>query len=293
MTRLGREIAVVRARSGSDRYTFPIALVLVLCFWCAQAGMAGTPPGLRHGREFSELPKATQLFEKELQFAQKARTRDARIKHLRNALKHRPGHPENLAAEYRIGILLSQHYDPNNPQPPRREEAARVFDHILRTYKHMDYYRKDPTNSSSDLQFMIPKAAIHRANLTFDPNGHEKIRQWLYFSMKCMAETHERRVKDWTNEPAPPEVRLDDPLGGQLERAKWKSRMHLWEQRRKRAAEGNVFSKSEMAIVEVAVRLYRSLYRRRMPGKVKELTEQIVRDFPGTPMAKVAQWHIH
>lgn len=255
--------------------------------------MAGTPPGLRHGREFSELPKATQLFEKELQFAQKARTRDARIKHLRNALKHRPGHPENLAAEYRIGILLSQHYDPNNPQPPRREEAARVFDHILRTYKHMDYYRKDPTNSSSDLQFMIPKAAIHRANLTFDPNGHEKIRQWLYFSMKCMAETHERRVKDWTNEPAPPEVRLDDPLGGQLERAKWKSRMHLWEQRRKRAAEGNVFSKSEMAIVEVAVRLYRSLYRRRMPGKVKELTEQIVRDFPGTPMAKVAQWHIH
>jgi hypothetical protein len=108
-----------------------------------------------------------------------------------------------------------------------------------------------------------------------------------------MQKTCEQRTKDWANEPSPPEVREDDPFGGPIERAKWKSRMHMWEQRQKRAKEGDVFSPLEMGTVEAAVRQYGySFGLRQKAGDVALAMGTVIRDFPGTPMAKIAEGHI-
>lgn len=246
------------------------------------------------GQDLSVSSEATQLFEEEVQLAEKASERDVKIVHYRNALKHRPGHPDNLAAEFRIAVLLSQYFSPKNPQPVRRRDSVSVYENILRTYKHMDYYSKRPVESSSDLQFKIPKAAIHLACLYRGLDGdNSKARQWTYFAMECMQKTCEQRTKDWTNEPAPPEVREDDIFGGRRERAKWKSRMQSWEQRKKRAKEGDVFSPLELATAKAAVRQYGySFGLRQKAGDVALAMGNILRDFPGTPMAKIAEGHI-
>jgi hypothetical protein len=246
------------------------------------------------GQDLFISSEAARLFEEEVQRAEKASERDVKIEHLRNALKHRPGHPDNLAAEFRIAVLLSQYYSSKKPQPVRRRDSVAVYENILQTYKHMDYYSKRPVDSSSDMQFMIPQAAIHLACLYRGLDGdNSKARQWTHFAMECMQKTFEQRMQDWANEPASPEVREDDPFGGRMERAKWKSRMHMWEQRQKRAKEGDVFSPLEMGTVEAAVRQHGYTFGPiHNAGDVTLAMGTIIRDFPGTPMAKIAEGHI-
>ena len=208
---------------------------------------------------------------------------------MRQALEYRPGDPNNLALEYRIGVLLSQYWDPEHPQPRRPEEAVEAFEHIVASYRHMDYYSRHPVNGSDDLQFKIPRAAIHLASLDSRPG---QARHWSHFAMARLAETFERRQADWLNQPPPPEVREDDPLGGPRERAKWESRMHAWQERKRRAREGDVFGTLEMGVVEQAFRRYRNSFGWLRPSETVVAMGQIVRDFPGTPMARLAQGRI-
>jgi hypothetical protein len=228
-------------------------------------------------------------FEEEMRLAKRAVDRDARVEHLRRALESRPEDPNNLAIEYRIAVLLSQYYDPEHPLPRRPQEAVEVYEHIVASYRHMDYYSRHPVSGSDDLQFKIPLAAIHLASLDSRPG---KARHWSHFAMARMAETFERRQADWRNQPPPPEVREDDPLGGPRERAKWESRMHAWEERQRRAREGDVFSTLEMGVVEQAFRRYRNSFGWLRPSETVVAMGQIVRDFPGAPMARLAQGRI-
>jgi len=274
------------ARLEFGKFAAAIGLALVCCVGIVSANAPEQPVSGRQVQHSSAASEAARRFAEEMQLAEKAQGRDAAVEHLQNALGQRPGHPDNLALEYRIGILLSQGYEPNNPRPWRREEAVVVFRYILQTYKHMDYYSKEPVNSSGDMQLMIPKAALHLASSESDP---AKARVWIHFAMECMAQTCARRVADWTNEPAPREVREDDPLGGPLERAKWQSRMHRWQQRREKAAEGDVFSLLERSIARDAVHQYRYRFGTLRPTDVAIPMGRIVRDFPGTPMARIAQ----
>jgi len=286
---------MVKVRSHLYRHMALIGFTLILGVCSVRADIVGQPPSLHQGQNLSISSEAAQLFEDEVQLAEKARERDVKIEHLRNGLKYRPEHPDNLAAEFRIAVLLSQYYDPENPQPVRRRDSVGVYERILRTYKHMDYYSKEPVNSSSGMQFMIPEAAIHLACLyrgLDEDNG--KSRQWTHFAMNCMAETYERRKTDWLSEPQPrwPGKQALSMLGLEY-KEKMQGRIERWKKRQKDAAEGDVFSPLEMAVVKAAVRQYGYTFGlRQKAGDVALAMGNIIRDFPGTPMAKVAAGHI-
>lgn len=287
---------MIKVRAHLGRYLVLIGLTLLLCVCGVRADTVGPPPSPRERQDISSITsEATQLFEKEVQLAEKARERDVKIEHLRNALKHRPEHPDNLAAEFRIAVLLSQYYDPENPQPVLRKDSVGVYENILRTYKHMDYYSKKPVNSSGDMQLMIPEAAIHLACLYRGLDGDNgKARQWTHFAMKCMAETYERRKTDWPSEPRPrwPGKQALSMLGPEY-KEKMQGRIERWKKRQKDAAEGDVFSPLEMAVVKAGVRQHGHTFGlRQNAGGVALAMGNILRDFPGTPMAKIAEEHI-
>ena len=290
---------MVKMLSQFGKYVVLAGLTLILGVCSIQAGMVGPlppppPPELSQDKVDSASSEATQLFEKEVQLAEKARERDVKIEHLRNALKHRPEHPDNLAAEFRIAVLLSQYYDPENPQPVLRKDSVGVYENILRTYKHMDYYSKKPVNSSGDMQLMIPEAAIHLACLYRGLDGDNgKARQWTHFAMKCMAETYEHRKTDWPSEPRPrwPGKQALSMLGPEY-KEKMQGRIERWKKRQKDAAEGDVFSPLEMSVVKAAVRQYGYTFGKQRLSEVVVPMSQIIKDFPGTPMVKVAQGHI-
>ena len=257
-------------------------LLITLCVCLTCGGQVNSPPA-----------GAMDTFKKELELARTAPDRDSRVEHLRQAVEYRPEDPRNLALEYRIGVLLCQHYDPKCPQPLRRREAVGVYEAVLKSYSHMDYYSSRPVDSMNDMQFMIPKAAVHLACLYRGLDGKEdKAREWTHFAMARMAETCERRKADWLSEPPPPEVHEDDPWGGPMARGKWEGRMQTWEERQRRAKEGDVFGPLEIAIAGAAVRQYGYSFGRQRPGEVAIPMGQIIRDFPGTPMAEIAEGHI-
>jgi len=76
------------------------------------------------------------------------------------------------------------------------------------------------------------------------------------------------------------------------ERGSRESRGKFYEQRRADAANGDVFWPLEMSLVETAVRQYGYSHGRQKPHEVPIVMGEIVKRFPGTPMAKVAQGHI-
>ena len=234
------------------------------------------------------------LFQKELELAEAATDRDTRVQHLQTALAHRPNDPENIVIECRIAAELSQRYDPEHPTPFRREEALKVIEGIVKRYEHMDYYSPRPVNSSNSMQLMMPQAAIWGACLERGLNrNNQKAREYTLFAMRCLTDTYERRMGDWSHEPPPPRPSLDDPVrGGEMGTRKWKARMDRWQERQQSAAKGEVFRRLEMSAVTAAVRQHGYTYGRQQPHEVPIAMGEIVRAFPGTPMAKVAQEHM-
>ena len=177
--------------------------------------------------------KAITLFQKEIQLAEQAEDRDSRVEHMRNALKYRPKHPRNIVIEYLIGIELSQRIDPEHKQGPRHAEALPFFEGIIKKYKHMNYYRPDPTSSTNNPQLMVPHAAILAACLQRGVNRDSKTaRNYTHFAMECFNQTYEKRIEDWKNKLPPV---LSGFNKGPLEQSKWKSRMEFWKWLKKAA----------------------------------------------------------
>ena len=233
------------------------------------------------------------LVGEQMDLAEKAPDRDTRLVHLREALTIRPDHRDNLDIEFRIAVELSQRYDPKYPdQTPRRDEAIVVYEGLLTKYNHMDYYSSEPVDRSYDPQTMVPQAAVHLAWLYQGPHGDSaKARDCLIRAMDCLKQTYEKRIEDWSSAPPPPKPDPNSPFVGLLGMGKWEWRMAQWNERRQDAADGNVLGPLEMPVVKAAVRQYAYTYGRQKPYEVPAIMGEIVKLFPGTPMAKVAQEH--
>ncbi|HUT30913.1 MAG TPA: hypothetical protein VMX13_14060 [Sedimentisphaerales bacterium] len=236
----------------------------------------------------------TNRFNQELRLAKEAPDRNSKVEHMAKALSYGPNHPDNIKIEFEMAVAMSQHWDPENPQPMRREEALEIYKRILATYNHMDYYSPEPVNRSSCKQFMVPESAVHLACLYRGlRRDTPKARETLHFGMECMQKTYERRKSDWANAQPPREPKPNDRFGGPFKRAKWESRMAHWQKRKKAAEAGDVFSKLEMETAKAAVRQYGYTFGQRQKGmQVALAMGEIIRDFPDTPMAKIAAGHI-
>ena len=74
--------------------------------------------------------------------------------------------------------------------------------------------------------------------------------------------------------------------------AKLRSRVDLWWQRRTASEKGQVFGAMETSIIVAAVRQFGLSYGNQHAEDVPAVMGLIVREFPGTPMATIAQGHI-
>jgi hypothetical protein len=220
------------------------------------------------------------LFAEEMAAAKKAESREGQVQHLRRALSLRPNDPQNIVIEYRIGIELSQR------TPQRIDEGRAVFEQIVAAYKHMDYYSPNPVDRSESPQLMIPQAAVFAASYNGARDGGAKAREYAVLAMKALRETHKRRVADWQ---APRKREKPDAFDGPIEASKRKSREHFYAKRRADAARGDVFGPLEMQAVERAVDQYEYSRSPQSPAEVAAAMAEIVKMFPATPMAEVAQ----
>ena len=264
--------------------------VVSLCFSTCCAQDAPANPAL----DASSAPQAVDQFAVVMTAADKAKDRDSRVGYLRKALSLRSDHPDNIAIEFRIAIELTQRIDPGNMHGPHKTEGLAVLEHIVKSYRNMDYYSSEPVNSSGSMQDMVPKAAILAAGLEdVLNNDQQKAREFVIFAMKQLEEKYEKRVSDWATLPLPkPGPYVDREFGPTMgSKSHWQSSVRNVEKRRAAAAEGNVFSPIEMVTVNAAVKQFGYLHGQQKPDEVPAVMGEIVRMFPGTPMAKAAQEH--
>ncbi|NQT92270.1 MAG: hypothetical protein HQ559_05880 [Lentisphaerae bacterium] len=268
-------------------------LVFVTCvvigFICAVLqGQNSLPPSDANAN-------ARILVQEQMDLAEKAPDRDTRLVHLRKALTIRPDNPDNLAIEFRIAVELSQRYGPKYPdQTPRRDEALVIYERLLKKYNHMDYYSPEPVDRSYAPQLMVPAAAVHLACLYRGLHDDSaKARDCLIFAMDCLKQTHEKRIEDWSNAPAPPKPDPNSRYGGlSSPMEKWEARLAYWKKRRQDAVEGNVLGSLEMSLIRAEVRQFGYTFGPQKPYEVPVIMGQIIKMFPDTPMARVAQEHI-
>jgi hypothetical protein len=238
------------------------------------------------GTSDSVTSEMEETIDRQVWLSENAQDRDSKIEHLEKALELRPDHPDNLAIEFRIAVLMSQNYDPEHPLPMRRRDAVNVYQHILDTYDHMAYYKIGLSDSLSDMQLMVPLAAIHMASLNPVDQNRDEAKRWTHFAMQCLAATYERRKSDWMKGPS--SRQLPEMRPPWLTRGKLEQRRKMWSERRERAVTRDVFGKLEMTVAEAAVRQY--LYSSSGHGSLVAIrVGQIIKEFPETPMAKIAQ----
>jgi hypothetical protein len=151
----------------------------------------------------------------------------------------------------------------------------------------MAYYKIGLCDSLSDMQLMVPLAAIHMACLNPVYQNRDEAKRWTHFAMQCLAATYERRKSDWMKGPS--SRQLPEMPSPWLTRGKLEQRRKMWSERRERAASGDVFGELEMPVCEVAVRHYFYLVKGHDPGLAAISMGLIIKAFPDTPMAKIAQ----
>lgn len=133
---------------------------------------------------------------------------------------------------------------------------------------------------------MVRRAAILAASiLSAQPNGGARSRELLQIAMSDLQWTYERRAKEWLAAPAP----RPNPNETEL---KYANHLRNWERRKRQAAEGNVAGPQDIAIVKAAVRQYGLSFGPQEPKQVVIAMENIIRNYPNTPMATVAKEHV-
>jgi len=217
-------------------------------------------------------------FDSEIGLANNAFNRSDRLKHLQNALLLRPGHPENIAVEYRIAIVLAQHGDIDNRVRPQPDEAIPWFQGIIEKYNHIDYYESSASTGTWDSQFMVPRAKVQLASLYLNKPGAGPLsRDLLFDAMEDIEITFNQRKEDWLAAPEP-KLGFSESTGDS--------------NRRIAASEGLVFHEVEVQVIEAAVRQYGFTYGRQQSWEVEETMLAIINRFPDTPMATIARRHI-
>ena len=165
------------------RYGMSVLAVVLVITLASVASFGEDQVG---GQVPSANPQSQEdLVAAEMSLADQAEDRDSRVKHMRKALSYRPNHPDNIVIEYRIGIELSQRWDPKYPQQkPLRNKALTVFERIMSKYNHMDYYSQHPVDRSYSPQLLVPEAAILAACLQRGvKRDSTKAREHLVFAM--------------------------------------------------------------------------------------------------------------
>jgi hypothetical protein len=163
-----------------------------------------------------------------------------------------------------------------------------MFEGIVQRYSHMRYHRTDLQNVPFAPQVLVPWAAVMAAH-----GEHDYLRARVLFhkTMLCLSQTYSKRQEEWASAPRPPE-----PQGpfdqGQLEESKWRARVASWEERRRQAAAGDLFSETELRLAEEAVRKFALSHALEEDGAITRALQRVVSDFPSTPMARFAQAHL-
>jgi beta-lactamase regulating signal transducer with metallopeptidase domain len=228
-----------------------------------------------------------QEFRQERERGDRANDFDTKLQHYRKALQWQSDHPEKLALEYQLAVMLKEFYNSRTATWPRRKEALAMFRHIVDSYDHMEYYTTAGAGGPWEAQVAVPNATIRAAWLLSAEGGDRKeVHQYLSRALDMMNETCRRRLREWSTAPREP---APDAFDGPLEQSKWQSRVAEWERRKKAAAEGEVLSKSELLTVEFAIpRLDPSKGAQASPEVITRLHE-ITERYPGTPIARIAR----
>jgi len=223
-------------------------------------------------------------FRRELLLARAATSALAKARHLRRALRHDP-RPEDIRIEYQLATNFNVFAGTRASREEREAmwaEATALYEHIVKSYDHMQYYARHGGNIPYSPEVLVPTAAVRLGYRHPDPT---EARQFLYLAMVCLKQTHDRRKKDWENEPEP-RLDPDGPLeGGEAGRRKWESRLAAWRKRKADAAAGEVLKIVEMELADAAVKRYARSFK---PQKASDALRAIIRDFHGTPMASIA-----
>ena len=119
-----------------------------------------------------------------------------------------------------------------------------MYSEILRRFNHMDFYEENGADSYWSDSLALPVAAC--VGLCDYPRF-----------LDMMQDFHDRRVKDWLDEPVPvkrPESAL--AFEPRHKRVTYEQRVANWLERRTRAFEGRVFFQVEIQLIDGAVKQY-------------------------------------
>jgi len=182
-----------------------------------------------------EFREARTLGEQAESFAEKA-------KYWRLAITWQSNHIEwlRLARKF-AGDLRNEAPDPADH---RYKESKTIYHEILHRFSHMDFYERDGADSYWSDSLAVPEAAS--VGLYDYPRF-----------LDMMQDFHDRRVKDWLDEPVP--VRRPESAFAfepRHKRVTYEQRVADWLERRIRALEGRVFSPAETELIDAAVRQY-------------------------------------
>lgn len=234
-------------------------------------------------------------FERAMQLADQAEGRVERVKYLKQALGLRPNHPNNIVIEYRIGIALAQHGDPATNTRPNPAEAIPWFKRVIEHYHHEDYYENEGPTGVWDAQLLIPKAKaavqLISSHVLSGSQSARRDRETALKALDALNYTYSRRRQAWLDaeEPQPSE----NPMLRELdEESRVEARRSLWRQHRQAAARGEVLYKSEMNVLQSAVSHFGYTFGPQKPWEVEAGMRDLIRRYPDTPIARVAQSHI-
>lgn len=234
-----------------------------------------------------------------IESAKIANNRDEKVQYYKLALEERKNHPDNISLEYKIAKLLQCNTTGNVPIQPL--EALKHYEDILRKYNYDDYYDTNQTEKSRwghskqnlFLQSAIQAGCIHNFHL----HNQGKCREYEYMAIEMLEKTYKRRLADWINEsePAAPKegpFLFEGLMQHERNIQAYERQVSNWKARQSMAKKGEVLDNSEIENAKIAVKHYGLSYGPQSPEMVPLAMGKIIKDFPGTPMAQIAQEHI-
>mgnify|MGYP006924554437 CR=1 FL=1 len=220
-------------------------------------------------------------FSLNLRLADTAKGRVDRVKYLKEALRSRPDHPENIVLEYRIGTAIAYQDDPSDRKPPDRSEAVEWLTSVANNYTHSDFYENRDSAGTWDPQFMVPRAKIQLASTTL---AETDTRQLMLSAMQDIDYTIQRRVVNWGSAPEPVKSAMTNAKKLPSQRAEWRKQIEA-------ARSGEVLGVRELQVADSVVRNFAYSFGPQRYWEVGPTMQIIIDRFPGTPLERIAQMY--
>ena len=196
-----------------------------------------------HGQSDGNLtsPVTTlKEFQKHRALGDQAESLTEKAKHWRLALTWQSKHVEWLRlARTFAGKLRNAAHDPNDP---RHKEFKSIYREILHRFNHMEFYTKRGADSYWNDSLSLPVAACIG------------LRDYPRF-LDMIQDFQDRRVRDWLAEPVPVKRTASARLfESRHKRISYEQRVANWLDRRRLASEGQVLSRDEIRLIDLAVK---------------------------------------